>query len=63
MNQQDNRETNNQSIIIEDLSAQNAEKIKGGPTPKSRRDVILKTGATEGQSGEDGALDGATINH
>lgn len=36
MKQQDNRETNNESIIIEgiteDLSAPHAEEIKGGPT-------------------------------
>ncbi len=32
MNKHDSRETNNESIIIEDLSLPQAEKIKGGPT-------------------------------
>lgn len=30
MNVKGNRETNDQSIVIEDLSAENAEEIKGG---------------------------------
>ncbi|MGE0126827.1 MAG: hypothetical protein AB7U82_01890 [Blastocatellales bacterium] len=43
----------NQSVVIEDLNAQNAEEIKGGPTPKSKRDVILKTSV----AGQESALD------
>jgi hypothetical protein len=31
MNVKDDHETSDQSIVIEDLSAQNAEEIKGGP--------------------------------
>ncbi|HKQ76421.1 MAG TPA: hypothetical protein VJ810_22190 [Blastocatellia bacterium] len=38
---------NNQSNVIEDLAAQNAEEIKGGPTPKSKRDLILKTSVAD----------------
>jgi hypothetical protein len=30
MNAKDNRESNDQAILIEDLSAENAEAIKGG---------------------------------
>ncbi len=32
MNPKDNHETNNESIIIEDLSLPQSENIKGGPT-------------------------------
>ena len=35
------QETNNEAIMIEDLSAQNADEITGGPTPKSKRIVVL----------------------
>ncbi|MGH9765834.1 MAG: hypothetical protein ACREAB_00235 [Blastocatellia bacterium] len=43
MNEQNTEPKNNQSVIIEDLDAQNAEEIKGGPTPKSSRTLLLKT--------------------
>lgn len=45
MNQQDNQEANNESIIIEDLRPQNAEEIKGGADTPVRRgegaDIIV----------------------
>lgn len=41
----------NQSIAIEDLAAQNTEEIKGGPTPKSKRDVILKSTVAQNSGG------------
>ena len=47
MKQQDNLGTNDQSIIIEDLSAQNADEIKGGPTPKSKRVVVLQSSVAD----------------
>lgn len=53
MNQQSNQKPNNQSIVIEDLAAKNAEEIKGGPTPIMKRDVILKTSVTENSGLED----------
>ena len=40
-------ETNNQSEPIADLEAANAEAIKGGPTPKSKRIVVLQSSATD----------------
>ena len=43
MKQQNNLGTNDQSIISEDLAAQNADEIKGGPTPKSKRFVTLES--------------------
>jgi hypothetical protein len=63
MNQQDNRETDNQPIPIEDLGVQNAEELKGGPRPIVKRDVILKTSATENQSEDDVTMNEATLNH
>ena len=63
MSQQDNTETNDQSIIIEDLSAQNADEIKGGPTPKSRRVVVLQSSVAEGQDNDDNTLQGWSLNH
>ncbi|MDQ3009312.1 MAG: hypothetical protein M3X11_01210 [Acidobacteriota bacterium] len=62
MNQQDNIETNDQSII-EDLSAQNADEIKGGPTPKSKRVIVLQSSVAEGQADEDNTLQGWSLNH
>lgn len=43
-------DTNNESII-EDLAAQNAEAIKGGPTPKSKRTLVLQS-SVEGGAAE-----------
>lgn len=39
----------NQASVIADLEAPNAEEIKGGPTPQSKRTVVLQSSAT-GQS-------------
>lgn len=45
-----NQETNTQTVAIEDLAAQNANEIKGGPNPKSKRTVVLQSSATEAQT-------------
>lgn len=57
MNQQDNN-----SIVIEDLAAPNADEIKGGPTAQSKRTVVLKSSVNEAQDDHD-SLRGLTLNH
>lgn len=46
-----NENTNNESIIIEDLTAENADEIKGGPSTQSKRNVILKS-SVAGEEGD-----------
>lgn len=59
-----NQDTNNQSIIIEDLAAKNADGIKVGPTHQSKRDVILKSSVANGQgNSDDNTLQGWSLNH
>lgn len=38
----------NQTITLEDLDAAQAEDIKGGPTPKSKRIIVLQSSLTAG---------------
>jgi len=57
-----NQDTINESIIIEDLAAKNAEEVKGGPTPKVKRDLVMKSSVAESGSG-DNSLQGVSLNH
>lgn len=57
------QETNNEAIMIEDLAAQNADEIKGGPTPKSKRVVVLQSSVAGGQNDDDNTLQGWSLNH
>lgn len=41
-----NQDTNNESITLEDLRAQNADEVKGGPNPKVKRTIVLQSSAT-----------------
>lgn len=54
-----NENTNNESIIIEDLAAENANEIKGGPSTQSKRTVLLKSTV----AGEEADGESATFNH
>jgi hypothetical protein len=45
-----NQDINNPSITLEDLSAQHADVIKGGPNLKSKRTVVLLSSATEAET-------------
>ncbi|MGH9802758.1 MAG: hypothetical protein ACRD82_20515 [Blastocatellia bacterium] len=58
-----NQDANNESIIIEDLAAENAEEIKGGPTHQSKRDVILKSSVADEQTDGGNTLQGWSLNH
>jgi hypothetical protein len=42
MNEKDNRETNDLSLVIEDLSTVNTEGIKGGERPKEYLTIVVK---------------------
>ncbi len=59
MNQAD---TNNESITIEDLAAQNTGEIKGGPNPKNKRFVVLQA-PVAGGTDDDDTLAGLASNH
>jgi len=58
-----NQDTNNLSIIIEDLAAENADEIKGGPSTQSKRILILKSSVAAGQADDDNTLQGFSLNH
>lgn len=61
MNQQD---TNTQTIVIEDLAAPSTDEIKGGPTPKSKRTLVLQSSATEAAAEQQQVtILGSTSNH
>ena len=60
--QETNQETNNEAIIIEDLAAPDADEIKGGPTPKSKRFVDLQS-SVAGGTGDDDTSVGLSSNH
>ena len=51
MNQQDNIETNDQSIIIEDLAARNAEEIKSESNSKAKNASVLPVSAASAANG------------
>ena len=57
-----NQDTTNESIIIEDLAVEKAEEVKGGPTPKLKRDLVLKSSVAESGNG-DNSLQGVSPNH
>jgi hypothetical protein len=57
-----NQDTTNESIIIEDLAAKNAEEVKGGPTLKVKRDLVMKSSVAESGNG-DNSLQGISLNH
>lgn len=57
----DNHDTNNESLVIEDLAAPSATEIKGGPRPKSKRTVVLQSSVT-GET-DDATLTGPASNH
>lgn len=54
-----NENTNNESIIIEDLAAANTDEIKGGPSTQSKRTVLLKSTV----AGEEGDGETTSFNH
>jgi hypothetical protein len=55
-----NQTENNEANIIEDLSAQNADEIKGGPSMQSKRIVVLKSDVAGAQ---DDTQPGNVLNH
>ncbi len=57
-----NQDTNNESIVIADLTAQNADEIKGGPTSQSKRTVVLQS-SVAGGSDDDDMSGGLSSNH
>ncbi len=57
-----NQDTTNESIIIEDLNVENAEEVKGGPTLKVKRDLVMKSSVAESGNG-DNSLQGVSLNH
>lgn len=54
----------NQSIVIEDLTAENAAEVKGGPSTQSKRTVVLKSSINEAHSeNDDNTMQGFSLNH
>ncbi|MEP7270771.1 MAG: hypothetical protein ABI882_04670 [Acidobacteriota bacterium] len=50
MNDQDNRSGAGHDSVLADLEAPEAEEVKGGPTPQSKRTLVLQSSLTGGDS-------------